>query len=272
MDNTLRYNEISMKASHNSYQRDETITEQITWNPEQNYNCGCGELELDISQSSDGKSWSVDHVGVYSKDLRQLSSYLVDLTAWSEENTGHDVITLYLDLKHTATDNFPDQLDEYILTYLQTDIYKPCDLMGNAPTLRQGAIDNGWPMLEELKGKFLVCLTGDSNDKQKYAETDARTRLCFADKDTPVDEIPEDENRVFFNFHIYHSERDKWMKTFDACKNRKDAIIRAYVANSEDNWNDCLNSSCHLIATDKISNYTWAEVGDSRFVKLKGLG
>ena len=63
-------------------------------------------------------------------------------------------------------------------------------------------------------------------------------------------------NRVFFNFHIYH-------------KDRNNVIIRAYEANSEDNWSDCLNSGCNIIATNKVSNHAWAKVGTSRFAKRK---
>lgn len=259
-----------MKASHNSYQRDETIIEQITWNDTENYNCGCGELELDISQSNDGKEWSVGHIGIYKKNYRQLSLFLEDLTQWSIQHLDHDVITLYLDLKHTATEQFPEELDDYILTYLKVPCYKPSDLIGDYSTLQEGALNNGWATLDELKGKFIVCLTGNSKDKQKYAETNPGERLCFADKDTACDETPNDAHRVFFNFHIYHSSRSEWMKVFNSCILRKDAIVRADIANSEDNWDDCLNSSCNLIATDKISNHRWVEVGDTRFVKLKG--
>lgn len=270
--NNLRYNQVSMKASHNSYQRDETITEQISWNSEKNYNCGCGELELDISQSDDGLSWSVGHVPGYHKYYRQLSSFLSDLMVWSNNNPGHDVITLYLDLKHTATDDFPDQLDQYIMERFLVDMFSPGTLMTNAATLSQGVLDNGgMPYLEELKGKFIICLTGNSGDKEKYATTSPKERLCFADKDTDCDQMPSDDHCVFFNFHIYHSKRDDWMEIFKKCVLLSNVIIRAYIANSEDNWDDCLSSGCNLIATDKISNYQWAEVGDTRFVKRAGL-
>ena len=37
-------------------------------------------------------------------------------------------------------------------------------------------------------------------------------------------------------------------------------IVRAYIANSETNWKDCLNCGVSVIATDKVSNNEWAEV------------
>ncbi|CAD0314324.1 hypothetical protein CFBP2533_12150 [Xanthomonas hortorum pv. pelargonii] len=262
----LRYNDVSMKASHNSYQRDETLREQITWNPKNHYDCGCGGLELDIAQSDDGLDWSVGHKGSYDKHYRQLSGFLSDLAVWSKENDGHDVITLHLDLKHTATKDFPDQLDAYLKDRLPR-IYTPGELMGSQETLALGAERNGWPFIEDLKNTFLVCVTGNKQDKQTYAETVPKSRLCFADKDTDADENPSDPHRVFFNFHIFHSDRDQWMKTFKACVGRPEVIIRAYLANSEDNWNDCLDSGCCVIATNKISDHAWALVGAQRFAK-----
>ena len=147
--------------------------------------------------------------------------------------------------------------------------------MGQSNNLSEGAKINGWPLLDNLKGKFIICLTGNSKDKKKYATTLPRTRLCFADKDTDPNQIPEDPDRVFFNFHIYHNKRKYWIKVFKECAKKSNVIIRAYVANSEDNWKDCLDSGCNLIATDRISNHKWAKVGrygwDTRFTRLKPL-
>lgn len=265
----LRYNEVSMKASHNSYQRNENIIEQITWNSEKNYNCGRGGIELDISQSDNGKEWSVGHKSSYDKYYRQLSQFLSDLMVWSKNNPKHDVITLHLDLKHTATSNFPSELDLYIKERFLVEIYTPKDLMGSWNTLSQGALNNGWKTLDELKGKFIICLTGNSEDKETYAKKLPKKRLCFADKDTNLDQMPEDDYRVFFNFRIDYDKRGNWVAIFKKCANKSNVIVRAYVVNSEDIWNDCLSSGCNLIATDAISNHKWAKVGNSRFVQLK---
>ncbi len=59
----LPYNQASTKASHNSYQRREPFVDQFTWHPDKTYNAGCGVLELDISQSSDGLQGSAGDDG-----------------------------------------------------------------------------------------------------------------------------------------------------------------------------------------------------------------
>jgi hypothetical protein len=51
---SLRYNDVSMKGAHNSYQRDETLIEQIKWNASNPADTGCRAVELDISQSDNG--------------------------------------------------------------------------------------------------------------------------------------------------------------------------------------------------------------------------
>ena len=277
---SLRYNEVSMKAAHNSYERNERFIDQLSWDafPGQNFQCGCGGLELDIAQSDDGEDWSVGHGKAYEKDRRQLSGYLSDLTAYSRAHPGHDVITLHLDLKHVATDDFPEKLDAYIRARLLTHIYTPGKLMGSAQSLPEGAREHGWPTIEQLAGHILICLTGDglakgskTQAKEKYAETQPKDRLCFADKDCDAGESPSDAHRVFFNYHIFHSARDKWMGTFRDAASRKDTILRAYEADSPENWLDALESGCNLLATNKIRNATWAAVGNQRFVKRTPL-
>ncbi len=270
----VHYNQVSMKASHNSYQRNETLTQQITWNDVRNYDCGCGGIELDISQSDTGNDWSVGHKDSYDKNYRQLSQFLSDLLVWSNLNAGHDVITLYLDLKHVADDNrtsFPADLDSYIQQRLLSPIYSPADIIQNEANLKAGALKNGWATLNELKGSFIICVTGNGELKEIYATTEAKQRLCFADKDTDADGSPDDDNRIFFNFHIFHSNRDKWMKTFKDNSGKANVIIRAYEANSADNWGDCLESGCNLIATNQISDHTWAKVGSQRFAIIPNV-
>jgi hypothetical protein len=271
----LRYNEVSFKASHNSYQRDEPFLDQIAFDPDKPYQAGCRGLELDISQSNDGLYWSVGHKSSYDKDYRQLSQFLGELRQYLEHHTDPDPVTLYLDLKHVATTQFPQQLDQYVLDYLgdgtRAPLYSPGQLMGTEPSLPEGARKNGWPTLRELRGKYLICLTGDTDAKEKYAATDPKNRLCFADKDEGASDPPASEDRVFFNYHLYSSDSEKWEKVFTDAKLRKDAITRGYVLNGESIWNKALNSGCHALATDKIKGHTWAKVGDEPFVKLKPL-
>ncbi|MFL5381082.1 MAG: Ca2+-dependent phosphoinositide-specific phospholipase C [Longimicrobiaceae bacterium] len=271
----LRYNEVSFKAAHNSYQRDETLVEQIAWHPNDPSDAGCRAVELDISQSDNGLEWSVGHDAGYETNYRQLSQFLAELRAWGMNHPGHDVITVYLDLKHVATDSFPDQLDQYIRDYLsdcrQTPVYTPGELMRDAPSVPDGAQKYGWPTLGELCDRFIICVTGNAGDKATYAATDPKNRLCFADKDQDADEAPSSDDRVFFNYHLYSDDKNEWCPVFKDAAGRRDAIIRGYVLNGEELWSNALDCGCHALATDKIKHYGWAKVGTEPFVRLKPL-
>lgn len=267
----LHYNEVTMKSSHNSYERNESIIQQLKWVTGMPSNDGCGSLEIDVAQSDEGNEWAVSHVGNYNKKYRQLSQYLSDLTAYSTNNPGHDVVTLHIDLKKVCSDKFPEELDGYIRSRLCMPIYSPGDIMGDCLSLAEGARKNGWPTVDALKGKIIICLTGAEGFKKIYAETNPSSRLCFADKGMSVDEAPSGDHRIFFNYEIGQSSRDKWMKTFREAAGRKDALTRGYLVNSADSWYDCLESGATFIATDRIENHDWAKVGYQRFVKKTPL-
>lgn len=267
----LRFNEVSMKSAHNSYERNEGFIQQLQWNAGQPSKDGCGSLELDVAQSKDGNEWAVTHTKDYDKKHRQLSQYLSDLTAYSNAHPGHDVIILHIDLKKVHSDNFPAELDEYIRARLLMPVLQPKDIMGSCNSLPEGARQNGWPTIAELAGKIIICLTGDETAKKKYASTDPEKRLCFADKKCGNDEDPSDTHRVFFNYNITHPTRDQWMGVFRKAAGKKDVLLRAYEVNSDDNWYDCLESGCNFIATNKIENHEWAAVGHQRFVKRTPL-
>lgn len=274
---SLRYNEVSQKAAHNSYQRDEILIDQIASSAAEPHQGGCRALELDISQSRLGNAWSVGHDAGYERNYRQLSQFLNELSVWSRNNRMHDVITVHLDLKHVEA-GFVLKLDNYIRDHLHvgvvTTVYQPRELMGREGSLPAGAEKNGWPTLEQLRGKFLFCVTGNAQAKDQYARTDPKSRLCFADKDVNDSDKndPRSDVCVFFNYNLFSNNIGKWGQVFRRLAGSKKAIIRGYVLNGEGLWKAALENGCHLLATDKIRNHKWAAVGHSPFVKLKPLG
>lgn len=269
---SLPYNQVSMKGSHNSYQRDEPFIEQILFDSKKPYNSGCQAVELDIAQSDrEGENeWSVGHAVVYVKAYRQLSLFLGELKKYHTDTPRHDVVTLYLDIKG-AQDDFIQKLDAYILRFLDSPMYTPGELMGKESNLSMGAKKNGWPTLTQLKGKFIVVLTGEEEYKSRYAKTEPKKRLCFADKDFDADQKPVSQTRVFFNYHLYSSEKNKWCPVFREAAGRANAIIRGYELDGKQLWNDALDCGCHILATNQIRGSEWARVGSQPFTQLKPL-
>lgn len=268
----LPYNQVSFKASHNSYDRNESLVQQLQWNPSQPWQCGCRGLELDISQSSSGNQWSVSHNPGYSSRDPQLSEYLQQLQEWARSDQYHDVVTLYLDLKEVQP-GFADGLDQYVSQYLASPVYRPADLMGSQPTVPDGARANGWPTLSALGGKFIIVLSGLADAKASYAKDNPSQRLCFADKSCGPSEVPQSSDRVFFNYHLYTADTSKWSAVFRGQASNPASICRGWVLNGGDLWNSALSAGCNILATDKVSNYQWAMVNPAApFVQLKPLG
>ena len=128
-------------------------------------------------------SWSVHHDEYQGRADAQLVEYLRHLRMWSRFEARHDVITISLDLKAQARNrrqflagSTPPSRSSSVVTG-----FTPAELMGSASSLVAGAMASGWPTLEELRGRFILVLSGDEPTKASYAGS-GRNRLCFADQ------------------------------------------------------------------------------------------
>ena len=272
------YNQVCFKASHNSYDTgvyDISITEQL--------DTDCRGLELDISQSSDGKSWSVAHnFRYFNDDRRQLARYLEELKNWSSENSGHDVITVHLDLKlvedESNTSPFPEQIDQYIRdNFDENKIYQPGDLIGKRSSLAHAARTFGWPKLKELENKFIFCLTGNDvfNPRQPvkklYAKTQPKERVCFTDNRKNKNQKPSPGQQIYFNYDFRRVipprsriDEQNWTDILQGFVGNNDVITRGFLLNQKKNWDRALSAGFNILVTDEIDE-SWAKVGNSPF-------
>jgi Phosphoinositide phospholipase C, Ca2+-dependent len=268
-----RYDQVAFKASHNSYERDEKpLTAQLAWQPRQPHQAGCRGLEIDLHESANLWLWSVHHDGVYTGGAdMQFAEYLHHLRRWSTANTGHDVVTITLDLKSSTRDarQFPHWFDGLIDECLGHDrIFTPAELRGDAASLVEGAHRAGWPTLGELKGRFVLCLSGDERTKAAYARSGS-SRLCFADQRFRAgDALPplDTGERVFFNVNV--TESWDWAAALKWFAAQPGLVTRAYVVNDEPLWRRVRAAHANLVTTDKIRNHSWAHVGDEPFALL----
>lgn len=265
------------KASHNSEERNETLAEQLTWDPKQPWQAGCRCLELDVAQSSTAWKWSVNHSSTYDpKPDKQLPVWLDQVKVWMDENPESEPIIVYLDLKNAPMDNaeFARQIDALAASVFGARIYAPDALMGGAPDLVAGAQKNGFPSLGALKGRVILAFTGSDSGavgarRAYYADNDPSKRLFFVDRDcgTGTGPYPSTTSgtRVLLNLHIY-TDMTSW-QTFGAAFSKEPGFLtRGWVANGEKLWNQALNDGLlNMIATDKIKNYPWAMVGETPY-------
>lgn len=276
------YNDVRFKASHNSYDRDEALIEQLEFDRDESHQAGCRGLELDISPNEDATQWSVSHSGRYHDEKsKQLRVFLKTLKTWSaahqeppeSENDdaepldisegAHDVITLTLDIKGTPTEgfDFPTRLDAYIRRNLGKNLFEPNDLLDGEKDLYSAAT-RGWPTLGELAGKFIVCLSGAEAAKRVYNEVPAE-RACFVDRKVGPDDdldFPVDMRwRVFLNADMgnWEPKTQKLMRI----STDEPLIVRAYFVSGDLRWEAALAAGANVIATDKVKNLKWATVG-----------
>jgi hypothetical protein len=215
-----RLNEVQQKATHNSYQRDESVFDQLLYH-------GVRALEFDLHTSRIGRSvpqdWFVYHVLPSPEDTNcaRFSDCLRVVKAFHDAMPEHEVVTLWLDIKddlreagHAAGD-----LDSAIARVFDRDaVLRPADLMARCPgatSLRQ-AVTGGcaWPTLEELRGKIVLALTGGSScgsgsELGDYAATEPRERAAFIapsiDDGCPFASYRAREDVIFFNMNAEYS-------------------------------------------------------------------
>lgn len=272
---TPHYHEITFKASHNSYERNESIGEQLTFNSNQSHNDGCMGLEFDLWRNSspftpdvsiDEDYFKVKHYSWQSS--KTLAHHLQKVKDWHDINPDHPPVLITLDIKSSngGYSSFHDEIDTYIKVHFDENLlFKPNQLIVNGQSLAASVAAHGWPLIthSSMRGKFIFCLSGNKDWKANYANTNLSDRLCFSDENTDVADStpPTSGNIVFFNFHIYNSNRDKWMTSIPQyCK--KNMITRVYIANSEDNFSNSIKAKVSAIATDKIRNHSWAKVSN----------
>lgn len=267
------YNDVEMKASHNTFQIAwplTTLRAEGGWEFPV-YDRGCRAVELDVAQYAgpapgNYMQWSVQHDEDYSLHNRQLSQFLAELRAWSEATPGHDVLTVLVCLKHVADHaGFPAQLDAYVDAFLdgpgRPRLYTPGDLLARAPgaaDLRTAARREGWPTLSELRGRFVVMLTGDEASLQSYAAAPAG-RMGFACVDCPDDEVPPARyvdgrpNQLFLNYHLYGDHRATWARHFRAVRDDPSILFRGYIV-QDGWWDDAVAAGVNMLATDHVTH------------------
>ena len=270
------YNQLAFKASHNSYQRDEDLHEQLHWDSAHPWQGGCRGLEIDITRHSDSSGGT--SLGFFQVSHDQggsgppLANYLGYLLSWHLADTGHDPIFVDLDIKSEAGDetSFPDEIDTYLREWFSAPLlYTPGNLVGKSGLELVAYVqESGWPTLAALAGKFIFCLSGYDKWKSLYAKTSPTSRLCFADfdvKDTAGSSPVSSGWRAIANVHLYSDDYDDWKQLIP--KLRADAfLVRGYVLNGEGLWDKALDAGINVLATDKVRDYSWATVGNEPFV------
>jgi hypothetical protein len=256
----LRYDEVRQKSAHNCFQRHEGVLDQFAY-------WRIRSFEVDIHRSKPYApalhgDWYVFHERWDAfTSVEKLSGLLSLLHAIHFTVPEHEVVTVFLDLKESlsrdeAGPHSGRALDRLLREHLGAAILTPADLLGRACTL-QDAVAGGWPLLRELRGRFVFVLTGKLEYLERYAGNDetARDRVAF------VSRRIDDESDVPGPSHVLFYNMEARRVGLARAVHARGLVSRAYYVDSKKMWSAARAASCHHIATDRVNS---AEDGWSR--------
>ncbi len=265
------YNHLAFKSSHNSYESPYDLHELLATDFKDVSNFWCRGVEIDFARHSDGSGGRSASYFQVTHDKggsgSPLASYLGYLLSWHLNNPDHDPIFVTLCIKSTDGDLtlFPDEFDTYISEWLTTGfLFKPSAILEQGDNLLNSVNRKGWPILGDLKGLMILCLSGTEDWKSYYSKTSPADRLCFADflvpDNSPNPEVPADGTRIFANMNLFSDDWAKW-QTAVATLRSAGYMVRGYVLDSETLWKKALAAKVNVLATDDVQGTGWATVG-----------
>lgn len=255
-DSGRRYNEVRQKSSHNSYKRQEALMDQLIYHRVRSL-----ELDIHIGKSNwptiQG-SWYVYHVNGIDAGTtcHRLVDCFSELTAFGGTQPSHEVVTVWIDVKDDWSifaGHQPEDLDTLIDFFFSSSrIFRPSDLMAHCPTagtLQQAVSQCGWPLLTDLRGKFIFVLTGGDPKLDGYASNNsvAQSRSAFIAPSLGSGDyakITARDYAVFFNTDYLAIGSDV---------NDQGFVGRAYTINSSGDWSVARSERFHHLATDKVN-------------------
>ena len=276
------YDAVQVKSSHNSYERDEPLFDQLVWHR-------LRSLELDIHNgkrfqsdpTNDFYVYHVDAPALDSTSCRRLSDCVRALSAFHAQVPNHEVATIFIDVKDDFEAGHTAQiLDDVLSGVGRSAIFTPADWLARCPgarTLRAAtAAPCKAPSLDELRGKFVFALTGGTacgaTKLAKYVEGGAEKRIGFVAPETTgacsISEISASHPHVvFLNFAAGVTA-----SAGDAAKARY--LTRVYDLNDEASFVRAKDAGAHFLGTNKV-NVTvdpWANTAQASGYPFRCLG
>lgn len=281
---SLLYNEAQVKVA-DVLPGGLEVEKLLTFFSETSWKGGCQGLSFDIVQNPNriafDENWEfvVQRGGKYLSNNPNLRKILKKIRHWSDSHPGHHVITIHINLKQNSTFGddrvFCEKIDQILAEELSSDrIYRPAFLLRDASNLLEGVKKYGWPSLEDLRGNFIVVLSGDdskrlvSRRRMVYTYMEPYKRLAFVDVDQEVAERYIKEYKGIKNFYYQEGARvflnikyglSDWEK-FSKQASQEGFITRVWKVDSQREWNLVKEAGVNLIATNKVYKSRWASL------------
>jgi Phosphoinositide phospholipase C, Ca2+-dependent len=198
LDDTLRMNQIQMKATHNSYHLQPAL-DIADWRYShapldvQLGQQGVRGVELDLHWNTECERFEVYHLGRID-DLttcRLFTQCLDTIRTWSDAHPSHHPLFIHLEPKDTfavsANEARAAAMEREILSVFPRElIVTPAEVKGDAATVADGVRTRGWPTLRASRGRvvFYIDRTDAFRDAYTHGGRDLDGRLAFVDSAT----------------------------------------------------------------------------------------
>lgn len=211
-----------------------------------------------------------------------LADCLQQLKTWSEAHPNHHPIFITLEAKDdaiklpgfTVPEKFTaqtfDELDESLINNLgKQNILTPDEVRGKFNTLNEAVTHNGWPTLNQAKGKFLFVLDDKKAKRAMYSSghPSLKGRVLFADADAGTPEAA-----MMIRNDPKDPEIKELVKKGYIVRTRADADTQQARKNDKSNFMAACNSGAQIITTDYYlksthfkSDYVVSFPGDKYF-------
>ena len=184
----LRLNHVQMKGTHNSYHIEPLVspTREYMYSHDpldvQASQLGVRQFEIDVWWDPRGQLYVYHNQYDSGTTCSTFEECLATLLDWSESNGKHHPLFIWIEPK-----DWPEQATEVTTTLelsgLLEDIegeiaqfwprnktITPDDVRGEWPTLKEGVLKEGWPLLEESRGKAVFVLLASGETRNLYLE------------------------------------------------------------------------------------------------------
>ncbi len=197
----------------------------------------------------------------YRSTAPTFKNALEQVKAWSKENPSHTPILILVELKDEPQQPIPrypvkfdrttiESVDKEILeVFDRSSLIAPDDVRGKASTLREAILNNGWPALDQCRGKVMFALDNEGaiGDLYRADRPSLEGRLMFASVD------PEAPAAAWFKINDpirdYERIRSLVARGF-MVRTRADADTVEARKNDVERRDRALSSGAQFVSTD----------------------
>jgi hypothetical protein len=218
---------------------------------------GVRSFAIDIYKTED--AFRVLHIpGIdEGSNCETLKECLGEIIVWSDKYSDHVPLIVFIEvknLKEPTGDLIPmgtagmDQLETLLWTHLGEDkLLTPDDVRGDARSLEYAVLNNGWPLLESIRGKILIVLNAPAPLQAYYTAVTpslkGRAMFVKVDPGNP-------EAAVVVSKNAGSQQTTDWIEKGYLVRFRVDIGVKEARANDMSKRDSALENGCHIITTD----------------------